>query len=263
MKLGKYLELFIAFFKASFIADLEYRLNFVSHILIDVMWYGAQIISMEVLFRHTTQIGHWGLPQVRVFLGLLFIIDSFYMIFLDPNIGRLSDRVRKGELDMLLSKPVNSQFMVSFQKMSTANIGNLVMSSAWFVFAVNSLPQFHWMQAFWLILIIPMGMLVFYTIRFCFSATAVIFSRSENIQFLWYQIFKLGIRPDSIYVPWFRIFVLTVLPVAMIASVPARVLLDEPNWLLIGWMCFYSPLLVYLSTLFWKFCLKHYSSASS
>lgn len=263
MRITKYVEIFYALFKASFITDLEYRANFITHLFIDVLWYLAQIIAMESLFLHTPRIGHWGIEEVRVFLGMLFIIDSIYMIFLDSNIGRLSDRVRKGDLDLLLVKPVNSQFMVSLQKMSIANIGNLVLSIGWLFYSLSLLPQFNYFKLLWLIVVIPCGLMVFYTIRFTFSATAVIFSRSENIHFLWYQIFKLGIRPDSIYVPWFRLIVLTILPVGMIASVPSRILIDELPVGLLIWSILYSPLLMLFTTRFWKFCLKHYSSASS
>ena len=37
--IAKYARLFRAFAKASFVADLEYRMNFVSRIMTDIFWY--------------------------------------------------------------------------------------------------------------------------------------------------------------------------------------------------------------------------------
>jgi ABC-2 type transport system permease protein len=259
----KYAYLYYAFFRASLQADLEYRANFTLRIITDVFWYAAQIFTFEVIYRHTKFIGHWDLDQTRVFLGILFVVDAFYMILLHDNLERFSDKVRKGDLDLLLVKPVRSQFMISFQRVGTANFANLILAIAWLWWSLSQLPDFNLMKLLWLLIVIPNGFLFMYTFRFCFACTAVIFTRSENLQFIWYNIYKLGTRPDSIYAPWMKYLLMTLVPVALIASVPARVIIDAPDWPLMIWSFFLGPCLVYGTTLFWKFCLKYYSSASS
>lgn len=259
----KYASLYTAFFKASLLADLEYRANFITRIATDIFWYLAQILTFETLFLHTDHIGSWNLAQTRVFLGLLFVVDAFYMIIFSENLDRISERVRKGELDLLLAKPVNSQFMLSCQRINTAILGNLLIGVGWLVFALQGLPEFNGPRLLWLILLIPAGLLSLYSVRFVFCTTAVIFTKSESLQYLWYQIYRLGMRPDSIYFPWLKYLILTLLPMAAIASVPARALLDPPNYGLFLWVPLWSVALVYLSNRFWKWCLQFYSSASS
>ncbi|MBX2988381.1 MAG: ABC-2 family transporter protein [Bdellovibrionaceae bacterium] len=259
----KYLGLYAAFFRASLIADLEYRVNFITRIVTDIFWYVAQIVTFEVLYRHTDVIGHWTLPQTRVFLGILFVIDAIYMVLFHDNLERFSDRVRKGELDLLLAKPVNSQFMVSLQRASTAILGNFALGLGWLIFSLSRLPDFSWERLLWLLILIPCGVTILYCCRFFFTSVAVIFTRAENLQFLWYQLYKFGMRPDSIYAPWLKFFLLTMLPVAMIASVPARALLDPPEPWLFLWAAVLAVFLLWVSHRFWNWCLKQYSSASS
>jgi len=259
----KYFFLFCAFARASFIADLEYRANFLLRVLTDIFWYMAQIVTFEVLYRQTNLIGDWTLEQTRVFLGVLFVVDSFYMIFLQDNLDRFSDKVSKGDLDLLLVKPVASQFMASFQRLGTANLGNLLIAMAWLVWSLSRLSDFSALRLLWLIIMIPNGFLVFYAFRFTFAASSVIFTKSENLQFIWYNIYKLGTRPDSIYFPWMKYIVLTLLPVGLIASVPARAILNPPDMILFAWALFFGPFLVFMTAKYWKFCLKHYTSASS
>lgn len=261
--LAKYFGLYKAFFRASFIADMEFRANFLVRIVTDIFWYIAQILTFEVLYRHTTMIGNWNLSQTRVFLGILFVIDAVYMVLLSENLDRFSDKVRKGDLDLLLAKPVNAQFMVSLQRVNTAIMGNMLIAFSWMIFSLSQLPEFSWWRLLWLILLIPCGVTVIYALRFMMGALAVIFTRSENIQFMWYQLYKLGMRPDSIYFPWLKFIILTIVPVGVIASVPARALLDPPNYLLFVWVLVLAPSLIFISNRFWKFCLKYYSSASS
>ena len=259
----KYIKLYIAMFKTSFIADLEYRANYFTRIMTDVLWYIAQIMTFEVIYQHTEKIGDWDKYQMRVFLGLLFVIDALYMIIIHENLDNISEKVRKGDLDLLLAKPVNSQFMLTLQKANTALFGNLILGVAWLLYALSDLPNFNWYRLLWLIILIPCSLMVIYSIRFMLSATSVIFTRSENLQFLWWQIYKLGMRPDSMYNPFIKYLVLTALPVGVIVSIPARALLNPPELTYLLWPLILGPLLVYGTHRFWNFALKFYSSASS
>ncbi|MFN7728339.1 MAG: ABC transporter permease [Bdellovibrio sp.] len=259
----KYLRLYRAFLVASLKADLEYRMNFLSRIVTDIFWYAAQIITFEALFLHTEKLGTWGLPETRVFLGMLFVVDALYMIILSENLDKISDRVRKGEMDLLLAKPVNSQFMMSCQRANTAITGNLLLGSAWLIWSLAQLPDFNWFRLLWLLILIPSGLIALYGIRFMISTTAVIFTRSENLQYMWYQLYRLGMRPDSIYSPWLKFVVITVLPVGLIASVPSRFLLEPPDFYLLPLTLFVSFSFLWMSRRFWNYALKFYSSASS
>ncbi len=263
LTLKKYFSLYVAMFKASFIADLEYRANFFTRILTDIFWYAAQILTFEVIYQHTNKIGDWGLKEMRVFLGLLFVIDAIYMIIIHENLENLSEKVRKGDLDLLLAKPVNSQFMITLQKANTAILGNFIIGSSWLIYALSGLEDFNYLRLLWLIILVPCSLAVIYTMRFMFSATAVIFTRSENLQFLWWQVYRLGMRPDSMYFPWLKFILLTIIPVGVIVSIPARALLNPPDLRYLLWPIVLAPILIYLSNRFWKFALKFYSSASS
>lgn len=261
--LKKYASLYAALFKTSLIADMEYRMNFVTRIAIDIFWYVAQISTFEVLFRHTSRIGDWDVHQMRVFLGVLFIADALFMIVFHDNLDNFSEKVRKGDLDLLLTKPVNSQFLISLQKATTANFGNLFMGIGWLWWSLSQLDQLEPARILWLLLLIPLGSLIQYSMKFFLSASACIFARSENLHFLWYQVYRLGMRPDTMYQPWLRYALLTFIPVGFIASIPASAVFGTANNWLILWSFFLTAGLLYLSHLFWRFTLKHYSSASS
>lgn len=261
--LKKYFQIYKAMVKASLIAEMEYRVNFVTRIVVDIIWYAAQIITFEVIYQHTPKIGDWNVQQFRVFLGVVFVVDAIYMIFLHENLENFSEKVRKGDLDLLLTKPVNSQFMISLQKTSAAIIGNLILALSWTAWSLSQLPDFNPLRLLWMIVLVPCSIAVIYACRFMFSASAVVFTRSENLQFLWYQVYRLGTRPDSMYVPWFKWVVLTIIPVGVVASIPSRALLDPPNYAILLWPLLLAPILIYISHRYWNFVLKFYTSASS
>ena len=153
--------------------------------------------------------------------------------------------------------------MISTQRAGTAMLGNLLIAIGYFVWGLLKLENLEWPRLFWLIILIPTGVICFYTFRFVFAALALIFTRAESLDYLWYQIYKLGLRPDSIYSPWLRYVLLSIIPVAVIASVPARSILEEPDYFLFAWVIGLAIFLLYLSHRFWKYCLRNYTSASS
>lgn len=260
----KHLQLFAAFFKISAIADLEYRANLAVKIFTDLLWYCSQIAVFEVLYLHTPQLAGWNVHQMRVFMGIMFLVDAIYMVIFHENLESLPEKVRKGDLDLLLVKPVSSQFMMSCGRFSTAYIGNAILLLGWIGWALAQLPDgVPWARLPFLALVIPCGALVIYSMRLFFTGTTLIFTQAQAVVYIWYQVYRLGTRPDRIYPPWLRYAVLTIVPVGFIASVPARVVLDPADWLLVVVPPLLAALLLYLTTLYWRFALRFYSSASS
>ena len=262
-KIKKYLSLYKAFFKVSLVADLEYRFNFVLLVVSEFIWYSTQLLLFEVLYRHTKIIGEWNIGQMRVFLFLVLFVDSIYMILWDANFSSFTENVRKGTLDLLLVKPVNSMFMLSSQKISISHLPCLLITGGGFIWAIQQIPDFNYFKLFWLFILIPAGLSVIFTGRFALNCSAVIFTRADFLQYIWYSMFRLGLRPDAIYSGFLRFALIFVVPFAMIASIPARILLEPANPWLLMWAFFMPVLLLYGIRKYWNYCLKFYSSASS
>lgn len=262
--LNRYAEIYWALCKVSLISELEYRANILSKVLVDFIWYAAQLSMFEVLFRHTQKLADWNVEQMRVFMGIVFLADGIYMVFFQENLDQLSQKVTRGELDLILSKPVASQFMVSFQKVNVPYVVNIALILVWINWALSRLPGgWQWDQAIRIIPAAICGAAVFYSLRFALTSLALVFSRADAIAQVWYQFYKLGLRPHGIYPPWLRMFVLAVLPVAFIASVPAQVVLGNGNIWVTALLPVVSTGLVVASSVWWRRALKSYSSASS
>jgi len=260
----RHLHLAHSLLRASFMADLEYRANLAVKIVTDIIWYAAMLSVFEVLFRHTSTISGWTIDTTRVFMGILFLVDALWMILFSENLDRFSEKIRRGDLDMYLTKPVNAQFMLSLQKWMVAYVGNLLIVLGWLAWSLSRLPDgVPWERLPLLLVVVPCALLITYSIRFVFATSALIFTRADALNYIWYQIYRLGTRPDAIYPPAVRIVLLTILPVGFVASVPARVVVQGEGIWLVGVMIAFASAAVWLSTRFWKYALRFYTSASS
>lgn len=245
-------------------SDLEYRMNIALKFFNDLIWYSVQLSVFEALFAYTKSVSGWTLQDTRMFMAVLFATDSIYMILFSENLDKLSDRVRKGDIDMLLTKPANSQFILSFQKMNTAYLLNLCLTLTWLIYSLSHLPGgISISRILTLLILIPCAVALTYSTRFYFSASALILTRADSLNYMWFNLYKLGTRPDSIYPNWLRYILLSFIPVAFFASVPARIVMGSAShWFILLGLCVAS-IFVYSTVRFWRFALKFYSSASS
>lgn len=245
-------------------ADMEYRMNMIMRVIAESGWYLAQLSVFEVLYTHTSSISGWDVHGMRVFMGTLFLGDVIYMILFMENLENFFSLIRRGDLDQLLTKPIDSQFMVSMKKVSTAYLINFVGIVAYLWWAISTLPQpltGLQMTAFFITLFF--GVILVYSLRFMFMSLIVVMQDAGNIHFLWHQLFRLATRPDPLYPFYLRVIVMTILPLAFFASVPSRVLVEGFDWRLVLASGGIAIIALFCSHAFWNKALKRYSSASS
>jgi ABC-2 type transport system permease protein len=115
----------------------------------------------------------------------------------------------------------------------------------------------------WLIIFLPCAISVCYATRFLFAASALFVTRADSLQYVWYQLYRLGTRPDSMFPLWIRYCILSFIPMAFIASVPADAVLHGPApGLVLGAVAVMISVLA-LMRWYWNFGLRRYTSASS
>lgn len=260
----RYFRIWREFLKMSWMADMEYRLNLGVQIFGDIVWYAAQLSIFEVLFTHTNHIGSWSIYSMRFFMGTLFLVDGLYMIFFQNSFDQFSALVRKGDLDLHLVKPVSSQFMCTFKKINSAYIVNVAVVCGYLYWTIGYL-QYDWnvLNLISYLFLVVCGLAMLYAIRFSFCSINVIFQNASNIGFLFFNVYRIGMRPDPFYPQWLRYFILFVIPVGFFASVPARAMVGELNWRYLIIAPLMAVVFNILANRFWHFSLKRHSSASS
>lgn len=258
------LRIIPSLFKISILTDMEFRFNISLKVFADVLWYLGQVAVFEVLFYHSPVIGGWDKQQMRVFIFTLFSVDAMYMVLFSENLDQLPTRIAKGDLDMVLLKPINGQLMVSLQKINSAYLLNLTFMFFALAYSLTQISQtvtpFGVMT---LVIAMLCGLSMLYSGRLFFGGLSVLFGNAPSIVQVWYQIFRLGTRPDPLYPSWLRYIVLSVIPMAFLASVPARMIIEPFNvWLFLASLVVGAGSLAF-SIVYWKFIMKRYSSASS
>lgn len=257
--LKKMLNLEWTFFKLSAIADLQVPFNLGLQFVNDILWYTMQIILFEALYLHVDSLGGWGIAEMRVFLGVLFLVDAFQMVLFAHNFDVFSEKIVHRDLDLLLLRPVSSQQLMTSQKLQCGFLLNAIFALSWLLWSLSLLPEgFPWMRSLLIFIVVPAALSIFYSTRLIFCTVALLMTRAEHFHELYFTFFKMGQRPDHLYGPGIRYIILLIIPVGMIASFPTRVLVDPTDsWALPALLAVAAGSL-FVANLFWRWSVKRY-----
>src|SRR4029078_9457014 len=96
----------------------------------DVIWIGVELLLFTVIYSNVPTLAGWTKPQVYFFLGIFFASDALFSTFFMRNFLMFSDLVNKGELHILLTKPVHPLFLALTRWISLTAIFNVALGLA-------------------------------------------------------------------------------------------------------------------------------------
>lgn len=248
-----------ALFKLSATADLQVPFNLSVQFLNDILWYLLQIVLFESLYSNVSYLGSWGIAEMRVFLGMLFLVDAFQMILFAHNFDVFSEKIIRKDLDLILLRPASAQQLMTCQRLQCGYILNAFFAFCWLMWSLSLLPGgFSWSRFLLVFIVVPCGLAVFYSSRLIVNTFALLITKAEYFQDLYFTFFRMGQRPDRLYSPGVRYLILMIIPVALIASVPARVLVDEEGSYILPFLILAAGVCLGVSHVFWRWAVKRY-----
>ena len=256
-------KLWMAFFRNSLSRDMEYKMNFILNLFIDAIFYGSYFFLFSVIFSYVDGLGDFSKDAVIIFLIISYLTDTVFVFFFGANTFQVNRMVVKGDLDLLLLKPVNSLFFISFRYVSTYTLISLFLLSGLLInmtYAFDSTIGIYNYTLFFLSFM--MGILILYCLEFMVACLVFWYKNFSVGGWLCNEISKYSRRPDSIYSGFIRKALFSFLPMALVSSFPTRVLLFGPDFRL--FLQIFVTLVAILITIFiWNRGLVKYDSASS
>jgi ABC-2 type transport system permease protein len=260
----EHLRLFWLFAKTSVQNDTEYRADFFAQVLVTLLGIATQLAAVWVIFRHTPQLAGWSLPQVLALLGVYNFMYGFIGALIAPNMRQVLEDVRQGTLDFALLKPINSQFLVSVRQFVVWRITDIVLGLALAIYAAMRLAQeLSLREALVFPLVLVCGAVIIYSFWLILATTSFWFTRIENIEMIFWNIFEAGRYPIDVYPLYIRRFLTFGVPLAFITTVPARALGGALEASTVVLSMLLAAAMAVVSAWFWRFGLRRYGSASS
>ena len=266
-----YRRVFATFFRNSLMRELMFQSNFLITLFTRGFWFAVQIVMFDLIFRNVRLINDWTREEYFGFMATGMLVNSIVEAFFMPNCARFSELIRTGDLDFALLKPIDTQFLVSLEKMELAMISQMAFSGGLLIYSVwNSGHHVTLVELITYGILIASAVAFFYSLMIGLAATSVFFGRNQGLLDFWFYVTIFARYPSSIYsgspsAEVFRFLFSYVLPILLVVTVPARVLLGkglQPSWLS-GLTIALSALTFAIARVVFNWSLRHYRSASS
>jgi len=261
----RYATIYIALWKNSVIREMSFKTNFLLWIVVELLWFALQLSFIAVIYAHTDHIGDWTKWQVVLLMGTAHFIQQIFQAFFLTNCTEVSELIRTGRLDFMLLLPVNTRFLISLRKV---DLGSFVNAASALVVIGYSLHKLSLvpspLQFIGFALFALTGILIHYSLMFLLSSVSFWTVRAQGIVWGYYSLFNISRLPDAAYRGLFKAFFTFVIPMVLVANVPAKLLvakLRSPGEL--GLLIVMSLACAIASEVGWRLSVKHYTSASS
>lgn len=259
-----YLRLFFVFLRLGLLNELAYRTNFYFQCLQSLMSLGTGLANIAVIFAHTQSLGGWQPTELVALLGVYQLMGGLIGAFIQPSMERFMEDVRRGTLDFTLTKPADSQVLVS---MSEVRVWKLVDVGLGLVVLAAALLQLGTAigvrQALGFGLTLLAGTAIVYSFWLILATLSFWFVRVENILIVFQGVYEAGRWPVDIYPRWLQVALTALVPVAFAVTVPAEAVVGRLTGPMLALaLCLALGLLVG-ARLFWNCGVKRYSGASA
>ena len=262
----RYFEIYSIMLRNSLIREMSFKANFVLWMVVEVLWFCGQILFFSIIFGQVNRIGDWSKWEVVLLVGTHQIIAQLFQAFFFVNVANVPELVRTGKLDSLLVLPLDSQFAVSTKQFGLDSVINAVIGAAVVLLALTRLQITPSVGAVLLYLIaLGFGVAVHYSIMLSLAAVSFWIIRAQGLVYGYFNFLNIARYPDVIFPKLFRFVFGWIIPVVIVANIPARLLiksLGQPGWLMFH-LIVAGTIAAMISRVFWRFALRHYSSASS
>ncbi|MGB7606346.1 MAG: ABC-2 family transporter protein [Lutisporaceae bacterium] len=263
-EIKKHIKLYFLFIKLSLMSVMEYRSNFIIGILVEICFLFTKILYLVVVYNAGVTINGFSPDYMTLYVGTFSIISAIYNGFIMENFYNIPRHVKTGSLDMLITKPISLQFILTLRQanfsMIFANlIGGITMVSiAWDRLDI----QLSLINIIGYIVFIISGIIMAYAvflfpmlISFWIVETSALIEIAD-------RGWEFNSMPMAIYTRTIQRVGMFIIPVFAITNFPSLFLVNKLELTYIVWAVVAPIIFLILIRLFWNYAIRNYTSAN-
>jgi len=259
----KTLTVLLALIKHSMLAELEFRINAVTNAFNTIIGLLLALYFLDAMFAEIGSLGGWNFYKVLALFGVAMVLEGLLEAWLFPCLHALSEQVRTGDLDYLLVRPIDSQFLVSCSKISLWELPRVIIGLIMVVISMYNEGALNPQNLVAFVGLMTTGIAIFYSIFLITCTLSIWFVKIGDIWIFSYALMEISRFPVVAFPLPLRPFLTYLLPVYFVSNVPVSAAMGLIQWQEIITSIFFAVIFLCISRAFWLFALRSYSSASS
>lgn len=264
-EIKKHLALYVIFLKFSAMSQMEYRSNFIGNLSMETGYLFVKLSYAMVVYRSGLTISGLTPDEILLFIGTFVTLTGIYAGLFMMNNFSLRSKIKDGDLDLLLTKPVSVQFMATLRQANLTIFGVDVIAGVMIVIAAwvrLSIPVTFINVGGYVVLLILSGV-VGYSLFLLPQILSFWLLNTSSIAEITDSFWDFNSMPMGIYNQWIKTVGVFIIPIFVVTNFPPLFVLKRMDSVYLVWAVVLPPVLLYIVHLLWNHGLKSYSSASS
>ena len=258
------LRLALVYARLGGLNELQYRANFFVAAFQALLAVAVGLVVLALVYSHTAALNGWTQSELLVVLGVQILLGGFVSTSIQPNMVRLTEEVRDGKLDFVLTKPEDAQALVSLRELQVWQavdiVSGLVIVTVGAARLDRGLGVGHALAFLALLLL---GAFLIYCFWLVLATGAFWIVNMWFLDDLWGGVYQVGRWPIGIYPGWLRYSMTYLVPIGFAVTVPAQALTGRLGWQTVLVLLAFAVVLAVFTRWFWRFGLRRYSGASA
>lgn len=246
------------------VRETHYRASFVATIAVGAIQLVLSLIPVLLLYSFTDTVNGWSRGEVIALSGMYQAAFALLAMAVQVNMSRMSSYIREGELDLILIRPVSSQFYVTLRWIDPAEVFNVLIGLGVVAIGLSragGTPSLAGMaQA---TLLVACGLVLLTCVWSAFVYLAFWFTSVDPIWMLARDAMDAGRFPLAFYPAAVRVVLGFVFPVGFATTFPVEALAGRSSWATVAAGIALSGVALALLRAYWRRAVRSYSSASS
>lgn len=134
----KNFRVFKALWKLRFQKLMMFRLGFWGPFFVDGSLFLVQLVVFDAIYANVERIGNWGRGEMILYIGTFSLINAVNMVVYFFGINGIVDKIKSGEMDLYLSKPVGPLFRLTFECVNPGALPLLFFSVGIIVYGLRT-----------------------------------------------------------------------------------------------------------------------------
>lgn len=250
------------------VRELSFRGNFLVKMSVEILWLGIMLAFYETVFARTNLVAGWAKQDYLFFVGCYFALNGVIEALFLENCNEFSELVRTGDLDFLLLKPIDEQFLITCRRVDWSVAPNVLMGLGVMVISLwNKGWEFDFLRIGLFGLTFACGVAIAYAFMLILTSFSVWLVRNQSLMEMWWLFSSLARFPREIFQRGWAVsldVIFTyVLPILLVVNVPSRVMVKVLEPRMIAFILIVTVVSLKVSRMFFQRALRSYRSASS
>lgn len=244
---------------------MEYRLNFLLQILYGPAYVLTLFLIITVVFTKTDSLANWSHQEAILMFAVFHLLyTTCILLFIQSVRYFLWTGVRIGQPDLVMTKPISTQFLLTFAKPELNQIP-LILGLIVLFFHQLAVGQFviSLIDAVLFFITFVLGMIIVYTVITTYMTIGFYVTKAAQVIEFFDKVTDYSQYPTPIFPLSLRWVFFSVIPIAFFSYVPTGLLLHKLPPVMVVYTVLAAVIFIIINQFAWHQALKHYSSASS